>query len=368
MAQRRATSKGFARTSSLLTQRIRKASESRGFAQSRLLTHWEEVVGEDIAAIARPVNVSYGRQGFGASLTLLTTGTNAPILEMQKEQIRAKVNAVYGGRPMSKDKIELKHNPAILVGTPGRILDHFDNDRFSKAHIKTLILDEFDKSLEVGFEYEMRGIINQLPNINKRILTSATQETQIPDFVKLKNPKVLNYLTGKKSKKLDIKVVTSSEKNKTKTLFDLLHFIGNELYIANYNSNEIVKVNVGQSLPILGTLNVESVASPYGLVFDGNDMYVSDFDTKVVTFNIFPVTTNSLQIAQNWSIFPNPTQEFIQIQDLNLSQTYTIVDMAGRVLQTGVVYPSQKVSIQNLMKGMYFIRLENGEVEKFMKY
>lgn len=147
-----------------------------------------------------------------------------------------------------------------------------------------------------------------------------------------------------------------------------LHFIGNELYIANYNSNEIVKVNVGQSLPILGTLNVESVASPYGLVFDGNDMYVSDFDTKVVTFNIFPVTTNSLQIAQNWSIFPNPTQEFIQIQDLNLSQTYTIVDMAGRVLQTGVVYPSQKVSIQNLMKGMYFIRLENGEVEKFMKY
>lgn len=105
MAQRRATSKGFARTSSLLTQRIRKASESRGFAQSRLLTHWEEVVGEDIAAIARPVNVSYGRQGFGASLTLLTTGTNAPILEMQKEHIRAKVNAVYGYNAISRIKI-----------------------------------------------------------------------------------------------------------------------------------------------------------------------------------------------------------------------------------------------------------------------
>ena len=73
-----------------------------------------------------------------------------------------KVNAVYGGRPMSKDKIEIKHSPAILIGTPGRILDHFDNDRFSKAGIKTLILDEFDKSLEVGFEDEMRGIISQL--------------------------------------------------------------------------------------------------------------------------------------------------------------------------------------------------------------
>ena len=71
-----------------------------------------------------------------------------------------KVNAVYGGRPMSKDKIEIKHTPAILIGTPGRIADHFSNDRFSKESIKTLVLDEFDKSLEVGFEYEMRGIIN----------------------------------------------------------------------------------------------------------------------------------------------------------------------------------------------------------------
>ena len=105
MAQRRAPSKGFARTSSLLTQRIRKASESRGFAQSRLLTHWEEVVGEDIASIARPVNVSYGRQGFGATLTLLTTGAQAPILEMQKEQIRAKVNAVYGYNAIARIRI-----------------------------------------------------------------------------------------------------------------------------------------------------------------------------------------------------------------------------------------------------------------------
>lgn len=105
MAQRRATTKGFERTSSLLTQRIRKASESRGFAQSRLLTHWEEVVGEDVAAIARPVNVSYGRQGFGAALTILTTGANAPMVEMQKEQIRAKVNAVYGYNAISRVRI-----------------------------------------------------------------------------------------------------------------------------------------------------------------------------------------------------------------------------------------------------------------------
>jgi hypothetical protein len=106
MATRPSTTKGFARTSSLLQARIRKAGESRGFAQARLLTHWPEVVGDDIAAIARPVDVKFGRPGsFGATLTLLTTGAQAPMLEMQKEQIRAKVNGVYGYNAISRVRI-----------------------------------------------------------------------------------------------------------------------------------------------------------------------------------------------------------------------------------------------------------------------
>jgi len=137
-----------------------------------------------------------------------------------------KVNAVYGGRPMSKDKIEIKHIPAILIGTPGRIGDHFSNNRFSKSGIKTLILDEFDKSLEVGFEYEMRGIINELPNINKRILTSATQGVEIPTFVRLDKPTIINYLKEKVTSKLAIKTVVSPTKNKLQTLLDLLLHIG----------------------------------------------------------------------------------------------------------------------------------------------
>jgi|TARA_R110002110_G_scaffold58543_16_gene166335 superfamily II DNA/RNA helicase len=139
-----------------------------------------------------------------------------------------KVNAVYGGRPMSKDKIEIKHIPAILIGTPGRIADHFSNDRFSKDSIKTLILDEFDKSLEVGFEYDMRGIINQLPTLNKRILTSATQSVKIPGFVRLDQPTTINYLTKKAVSKLAIKTVISPTKNKNQTVLDLLLHIGNE--------------------------------------------------------------------------------------------------------------------------------------------
>jgi len=105
MSTRRASTRGFKRTSVLLQDRIRQASETRGFAQSRLLTHWEEIVGPDVAQIARPVNVSYGRGGFGATLTILTTGAQATMLQMQAEQLREKVNAVYGYNAISRIKI-----------------------------------------------------------------------------------------------------------------------------------------------------------------------------------------------------------------------------------------------------------------------
>ncbi|MCP4821963.1 MAG: DUF721 domain-containing protein [Shimia sp.] len=93
---RRTTTKGFKRTSTLLRDRIRSAGESRGFAVTRVLTHWSEIVGQDMAGICRPVDVKYGRSGFGATLTVLTTGAQAPMLEMQKEQLRNRVNAAYG--------------------------------------------------------------------------------------------------------------------------------------------------------------------------------------------------------------------------------------------------------------------------------
>jgi hypothetical protein len=105
MPPRRTTTKGFKRTDSLLSGQIRRASESRGFAQSRLLTQWAEIVGTDTAAIARPVEVGYGRGAMGATLTVLTTGANAPMLEMQKEHLRTRVNAVYGYNAISRIRI-----------------------------------------------------------------------------------------------------------------------------------------------------------------------------------------------------------------------------------------------------------------------
>ena len=120
MKQPRDTSKtrGFSRASTLLQSRIRTASEERGFAVTRLLTHWAEVVGKAIATIATPVNISHGKGGMGATLTLLTTGAQAPMLEMQKEQIREKVNACYGYRAISRVRIT---QPAPTGFAEGRI-------------------------------------------------------------------------------------------------------------------------------------------------------------------------------------------------------------------------------------------------------
>lgn len=97
--------RGFARAAKLVESRVRDAGASRGFAVTRLLTHWSEIAGQDIAAIARPVEVSYGRGGMGATLSLLTTGAQAPMLEMQKEKLRERVNAAYGYAAIARIRI-----------------------------------------------------------------------------------------------------------------------------------------------------------------------------------------------------------------------------------------------------------------------
>lgn len=105
MADRKTTTYGFSRASKLLQGRIRNAAEGRGFAQARVLTHWDEIAGADIARIARPVEVSYSKGGFGGTLTVLTTGAMAPLVEMRREEIRARINAVYGYNAISRLRV-----------------------------------------------------------------------------------------------------------------------------------------------------------------------------------------------------------------------------------------------------------------------
>ncbi|MDB2408984.1 DEAD/DEAH box helicase [Crocinitomicaceae bacterium] len=135
-----------------------------------------------------------------------------------------KVNAVYGGRSGSKEKIELTHAPTILVGTPGRVADHIRRDRITLHGIKNLVIDEFDKSLEIGFEKEMKEIVSALHTVDRKILTSATHKEEVPEFLKFKNPVSLDYLDTA-SNILDLSWVHSS-KNTLDTLLNLLESLG----------------------------------------------------------------------------------------------------------------------------------------------
>ncbi len=97
--------RGFRRAAGLVSKSVQSAGESRGFAVSRVLTHWAEVAGPSLAKITRPVKVSYGRDGLGATITVLTTGAQAPMVEMQKETLRERINACYGYKAIARIRI-----------------------------------------------------------------------------------------------------------------------------------------------------------------------------------------------------------------------------------------------------------------------
>jgi hypothetical protein len=97
--------RGFERAAGLVQRQIRSAGETRGFAESRLLTDWAEIVGNDNADMCRPIKVSYAKGGFGATLVLLTTGSHAPILQASLPKIKDRVNACYGYAAISHIRI-----------------------------------------------------------------------------------------------------------------------------------------------------------------------------------------------------------------------------------------------------------------------
>jgi len=146
-----------------------------------------------------------------------------------------KANVVYGGRPISKDKMELKSIPSILIGTPGRIADHIRRETIDVDTISYLVLDEFDKSLEIGFEDDMEEIISSIKHRDKIILTSATEDIEIPKFVGIDSPLKLDFL-DQASDKLNIELVISPVKDKLETLVEILYHLGNQpgIIFCNY--------------------------------------------------------------------------------------------------------------------------------------
>jgi superfamily II DNA/RNA helicase len=168
-----------------------------------------------------------------------------------------KVNICYGGHSIDTEIKNLSNPPAVLIGTPGRIADHIDRGTFRLDKIETLILDEFDKSLQLGFHEQMSFIIGKLSKLNKRVLVSATSDIEIPKYTRVINPTVLDFIPEEEEKtNLSVKMVISPSKDKLQSLFNLICSLKSESAIIFCNHRDAAE-------RISDTLNEKGIYSVY---------------------------------------------------------------------------------------------------------
>jgi len=168
-----------------------------------------------------------------------------------------KVNICYGGHSIDTEIKNLSNPPAVLIGTPGRIADHIDRQTFRTDKIQTLILDEFDKSLQLGFHEQMSFIIGRLPKVNKRVLVSATSDIEIPKYTRVVNPIILDFIPEEEEKaNLSLKMVVSPFKDKLESLFNLICSLKSQSAIIFCNHRDAAE-------RISDTLNEKGIYSVY---------------------------------------------------------------------------------------------------------
>ncbi|WP_396168998.1 DEAD/DEAH box helicase [Flavobacterium sp.] len=168
-----------------------------------------------------------------------------------------KVNVCYGGHSIDTEIKNLSNPPAVLIGTPGRIADHIERGTFKMDAIQTLVLDEFDKSLQLGFHEQMSFIISKLNKLNKRVLVSATSDIEIPKYTRVVNPTVLDFIpTEEANSNLTLKMVVSKEKDKINSLFNLICSLKSEAAIIFCNHRDAAE-------RISDTLNEKGIYSTY---------------------------------------------------------------------------------------------------------
>jgi len=154
-----------------------------------------------------------------------------------------KVSCCYGGHDMQTEIQNLAEPPALLVGTPGRIADHIKRATFLREGVTTLILDEFDKSLALGFEEDMSYIFGSLQHLNKKVFVSATASVAIPEFAGVADDlTALDYINEQPlGEALTLKLVISEEKDKVSRLIELLSFIQSEPALIFCNHRDAVE-------------------------------------------------------------------------------------------------------------------------------
>ncbi len=153
-----------------------------------------------------------------------------------------KSNCCYGGHNVKVELNNLIEAPQLIVGTPGRLADHIRRGSINPRSIKTLVLDEFDKALELGFEKDITAIIDSLESVEKRILVSATNADHIPSYCKMPQPEVLQFVGEKNNQgELTSYFVKTDNDDKLETLKELIYKIGNEPTIIFCNHREAVE-------------------------------------------------------------------------------------------------------------------------------
>jgi len=153
-----------------------------------------------------------------------------------------KITCCYGGHKREIEENELVEAPYIIVGTPGRLCDHIRRKNIDTSGINYLVFDEFDKTLELGFQEEIQFITDNLPNVDRRMLTSATAAVEVPEFIGLDDPKVLSYITDdNKPEALSIQQLKSDDKDKAQTLVNLVCQLGARPMIIFCNHRESVE-------------------------------------------------------------------------------------------------------------------------------
>ena len=152
--------------------------------------------------------------------------------------------ACYGGRAaMDEHRVMNKVLPQVIFGTPGRLTDHLDKGNFSAEHVKYLVIDEFDKCLEMGFQDEMGRLIASLPYLERHFLLSATEAEEIPRFVHMGRVETIDYRMDEEKvpERIRIYQVKSPQKDKLETLTQLLLSLGDESSIVFLNYRDSVE-------------------------------------------------------------------------------------------------------------------------------
>ena len=170
-------------------------------------------------------------------------------LALQIDQVFKSMNtpykamSCYGGRPAMEEHRTMKGiQPSIIIGTPGRMNDHLSKQNFDASTVRTLVIDEFDKCLEFGFQEEMATVIGQLPNLERRFLLSATDSEEIPQFAGMNRTTKLSFLSEDEavSERIHIYKVMSPIKDKLETLYKLLCTLGSQSTLVFCNHRESV--------------------------------------------------------------------------------------------------------------------------------